>query len=77
MNMKDKNNLWFYVSSMEALVSILKRKIRQLEKQNEVQHGRWIWECYLPRCSECGMTSFHATNFCPHCGREMDGDSYV
>jgi len=77
MNMKDKNNLWFYVSSMEALVSILKRKIRQLEKQNEVQHGHWIWQYGLPRCSHCGMTGFRATDFCPNCGTKMDGDYYV
>lgn len=26
-------------------------------------------------CSNCGRRSWHATNYCPHCGADMRGDS--
>lgn len=54
-----------------------------------VRHGRWIdiyeWAkmhdsipsgmCLYYWCSECQEEQEKKSNFCPHCGARMDGDS--
>lgn len=43
-------------------------------------HGRWLDEkhgfmYYDAACSVCGARNDRASNYCPHCGAKMDGDS--
>lgn len=45
----------------------------------EVKHGQWSWyrisEDYIYikyACSQCHYTNQYATDFCPHCGAQMD-----
>ncbi len=45
----------------------------------EVKHGQWSWyrisEDYIYikyACSQCHYTNPYATEFCPHCGAQMD-----
>lgn len=49
-----------------------------------VRHGKWIHEVRYTidslhsyqqyRCSECGMTYFTNTKYCPNCGARMDAE---
>ena len=48
-----------------------------------VRHGKWIkkfiesaewnWDELYYECSECTLLSKTVSEFCPHCGAEMDG----
>lgn len=48
----------------------------------EVKHGQWSWyrisEDYIYikyACSQCHYTNQYATEFCPHCGAQMEEES--
>lgn len=48
----------------------------------EVKHGQWSWyrisEDYIYikyACSQCHYTNQYATEFCPHCGAQMDEEA--
>lgn len=48
----------------------------------EVKHGQWscyrISEDYIYikyACSQCHYTNQYATDFCPHCGAQMEEES--
>lgn len=63
---KDTNTYTFFQMSIKAL-------------EQEQKIGRWIDAESLDgalwyACSECGETEFHATNYCPNCGAEMESE---
>lgn len=42
-----------------------------------VERGRWIWNAaeaeWVCNNIRCGTRSIKKTEYCPHCGRKMDG----
>ena len=57
----------------EKDINALKAAIEFLKNAAPVKHGHW--ECGWI-CSECECTNGElGTDYCPHCGARMDGDT--
>lgn len=76
------------LESITEMIYELENSIESADVQ-PVKHGRWIdiyeWAkmhdsipsgmCLYYWCSECQEEQEKKSNFCPHCGARMDGDT--
>lgn len=68
------------IQTRQAILEAL-RKVPSADVK-EVKHGQW--SCYRISkdyiymkyaCSQCHYTNQYATDFCPHCGAQMDEEA--
>lgn len=54
---------------------------QMMEHYTHIRHGRWVWKCGIPYCSNCGEMlngysydgDINTTPYCSNCGAKMDG----
>ena len=70
-----------YTENFNLVVPVRLIKAIPTADVQPVRRGKWVeiagyggWSETIYQCSECKITEWVKSNFCPNCGARMDGD---